>query len=172
MARQAWLEMPVPLWYELSLPRRSFLGVAMKPIFFLYACALLLAATSLLPADSKNWQSGILLETEKQEIRQGSTKTSRTEGTAKDKGNKTEYSQTTTSNTSDDIDTFQVYTIQNHTKTYVARERLLFPWSKPANVSVGEKVKFAVEKNTLFIIDDDGKQHKAGISKVTMNPAH
>jgi hypothetical protein len=36
---------------------------------------------------------------------------------------------------------------------------------------VGEKVKFAIEKNTLYLVDDDGKQHKAGISKVTMNPA-
>ena len=145
----------------------------MKPILLLPVCVLLLAAPrALRAADARNWQSGTLLETEKQEVRQGSTKTTKTEGTAKDKGNKTDYSQTTTSTTSDDVDTFQVYTIQTDTKTYVARERLLFPWSKPANLAVGEKVKYAVEKNTLYLLDDDGKQHKAGISKVTMNAAH
>ena len=117
---------------------------------------------------SRAWRSGTLLETEKQEEHQGSIKRSNTEGTAKDRGNKTEYSQTTTSTTSEDVDTFQVYTIEDDTKTYIAREKLLFPWSKPANVSVGEKVKFAVEKNTLFILDDDGKEHKAGIKKVTL----
>ena len=135
--------------------------------------AVLLAGGAAFAADSsRNWQSGTLLEAEKQEVRQGTTRTSNTEGTAKDKGNKTDYSQTTTSTTTDNYDTFQVYTIQGDTKTYVARERLLFPWSKPASVTVGEKVKYAVAKNTLYLLDDDGKQHKAGISKVSINSAH
>ena len=118
---------------------------------------------------SRDWKSGTLLETEKQEVRTGSTKTTNSDGTIKNKGNKTDYSQTATSTTTDDYDTFQVYTVQSDTKTYIARERLLFPWSKPANVTVGEKVKFAVQKHTLYLLDDDGKQHKAGISKVSVN---
>jgi hypothetical protein len=144
----------------------------MKPLSFLIISSLFLGTSTLLgAADSRNWQTGTLMETEKQEVKQGSTKTTNTEGSAKDNGNKTDYSQTTTSKTSDDVDTFQVYTIHGDQKTYIARERLLFPWSKPANITVGEKVKFAVEKNTMIILDDDGKQHKAGISKVTMNAA-
>jgi len=47
----------------------------------------------------------------------------------------------------------------------MASERSLFAWSKPANITVGE-MKFAVEKNTIYILDDDGKQHKARIKKV------
>jgi hypothetical protein len=121
--------------------------------------------------NSPDWKSGTLLETEKQQVHQGSTKTTNSEGTIKDKGKKADYSQTTTSRTNDDYDTFQVYTIHTDTKTYIARERLLFPWSKPANVAVGEKVKYSVQKNTLYLLDDDGKQHKAGISKVSMNEA-
>ena len=98
-------------------------------------CALSLMAIGAFAADSsRNWQSGTLLETEKQQVPQGTTRTSNTEGIAKDKGNKTDYSQTTTSTTTQDYDNFQVYTIQGDSKTYVARERLLFPWSKPANV--------------------------------------
>jgi len=135
--------------------------------------ALLLVVLAAFAADnSRNWQSGTLLETEKEQVRQGSTKRINTEGTAKDKGKKTDYSETTTSTTTEDYDTFQVYTIQGDTQTYVARERLLFPWSKPASLTVGEKVKYAVAKNTLYLLDDNGKQHKAGISKVSVNSAH
>jgi hypothetical protein len=143
----------------------------MKLAMFSAGC-LLVAAIALCAwgADnSREWKSGTLLETEKQEVRTGSTKTTNRDGTIKEKGKKADYSQTTTSTTTDDYDTFQVYTIQGDGKTYIARERLLFPWSKPANLSVGEKVKYVVQKNTLYLLDDDGKQHKAGISKVSMN---
>jgi hypothetical protein len=118
---------------------------------------------------SREWKSGMLLETEKQQVLTGSTRRTNRDGTINDKGKKADYSQTTTSKTTDDYDTFQVYTIQGDSKTYIARERLLFPWSKPASVSVGEKVKFVVQKNTMYLLDDEGKQHKAGVSKVSMN---
>ncbi|MFL6350452.1 MAG: hypothetical protein ACJ74Z_01185 [Bryobacteraceae bacterium] len=143
----------------------------MRPKVFV-AMLLLIAPAAFGADNSDNWHSGTLLESEKQQVRQGTTKTRHTEGSAKDKGNKTDYSQTTTSTTSDDYDNFQVYTIQGDSKTYVARERLLFPWSKPASVVVGEKVKYAIKKNTLYLLDEDGKQHKAGISRVSMNSAH
>ncbi len=134
--------------------------------------ALLFAALPSIGADnSRDWKAGTLLETEKQEVHQGSTKRTNTQGTVKDKGKKSDYSQTTTSTTTDDKDTFQVYTIEGDGKTYIARERLLFPWSKPANVTVGETVKYSVQKNTLYLLDDDGKQHKAGISKVSVSQA-
>lgn len=137
------------------------------------AWALLAIAPCVFSADTpRDWQSGTLVDTEKQEVRQSTTKTTNTEGTAKDKGKKTDYSQHKTTTTTDNNDTFQVYTIQGDTKTYVARERLLFPWSKPASVTVGDKLKYAVQKNTLYILDDDGKQHKAGISKVSLNASH
>jgi hypothetical protein len=137
------------------------------------AWALLAIAPGVFSADTpRDWQSGMLLDTEKQEVRQGTTKTTNTEGTAKDKGKKTDYSQHKTTTTTENNDTFQVYTIQGETKTYVARERLLFPWSKPASVTVGDKVKYAVQKNTLYILDEDGKQHKAGVSKVSLNSSH
>ena len=145
----------------------------MKRNSFLAISALLFAALYSFGADTvRDWQSGTLLETEKQQVHQGSTTIRNTDGTVKDKGKKADYSQTTTSHTSDDYDTFQVYTIQGDTKTYIAREKLMFPWSKPANVTVGDKVKYSIQKNTLYILDEDGKQHKAGISKVTVNPAH
>jgi hypothetical protein len=119
--------------------------------------------------NSRDWKSGTLVETEKEQVLTGNTRRTNRDSTVKDKGRKTEYSQTTTSKKTDDYDTFQIYTIEDDSRTYIARERLLFPWSKPASVSVGEKVKFVVQKNTMYLLDDEGKQHKAGISKVRMN---
>jgi hypothetical protein len=119
--------------------------------------------------NAREWKSGTLLETEKQQVHTGSTHTTNSNGTIKDKGKKADYSETSTATNTDNYDTFQVYTIQGDGKTYIARERLLFPWSKPANVSVGEKVKYIIQKNTMLLLDDDGKQHKAGISKVSVN---
>jgi len=119
-------------------------------------------------AAARNWQSGTLTGTEQEKVKEGSTKTSSTEGTAKDKGNKTEFSKDTTSTTTDNIETYQVYTIETDKRVYVAKEHLLFPWSKSANVTVGEAVKFSPEKNKIYILDDDGKEHKATIVKVSM----
>ena len=133
--------------------------------YFLLALALCTWGADI----SREWKSGTLFEMEKEQVRTGSTKRTNRDATVKNKGRKGEYSESTTSTETDDYDTFQVYTIQGETRTYIARERLLFPWSKPANVSVGEKVKFVVQKNTLYLLDDDGKQHKAGVSKVKMN---
>lgn len=119
---------------------------------------------------TRQWQSGKLLDTEQQKVKEGSTTTYNTDGQAKDKKNgKTDYSQNTTATTTDNIDTYEVYTIQGADKTYVAREKLLFPWSKPANVTVGADVKYAIDGRKLYILDDDQKEHKASIVKTTLN---
>jgi hypothetical protein len=136
------------------------------------ACLLLAIGLSAVAQNGRDWQSGMLMEAEQQKVKTGTIHTANTDGSAKDKGNRTDYSQNTTVTSTDDYDTFQVYTIRGPHKTYIARERLLFPWSKPANVTVGENVKYVVEKNKLILLDDDGKQHKAGITKVSVNPAH
>jgi hypothetical protein len=142
----------------------------MKRTSFAAGSLLISVAISIWGADtSRDWKSGTLLETEKEQVVTGQTRRTNRDATVKDKGKKSEYSQTTTSKKTDDYDTFQIYTIEDDSRTYIARERLLFPWSKPASVSVGEKVKFVVQKNTMYLLDDEGKQHKAGISKIRMN---
>lgn len=131
--------------------------------------ALLAAGLTVWAAAARNWQSGTLIETEQSKVREGSTKHSNTEGSAKNRGDKTDYSQNTTTTTTDDYETYQTYTIKGEQKTYQAREHLLFPWSKPANVTVGGAVKFAVDKSKLYLLDEDGKEHKATVMKVSLN---
>ena len=72
----------------------------------------------------------------------------------KDRGSKTDYSQTTQTTTTDNIETYQIHTIRGATKTYIAREHLLFPWVQaPLNVTAGETVKYTVEKNKLILLE-------------------
>ena len=125
----------------------------------------LLLATPLALANS--WHTGKLMDTEKQEVPTGSTTTYNTDAKARNGS----YSQNTTAHSTDDTDTYQVFTIQTHTKTYIVREKLNFPWSKPANIALGEEVKFMVQGNKMTILDDDQKQHKTSIVKASVTQA-
>ncbi len=120
-------------------------------------------------AAARQWQSGKLLDTEQQKVHEGSTTTYNTDSQSKRKKDGTDYSRHTTANTTDNIDTYEIYTIRGPEKTYIAREKLLFPWSKPANVTVGGEVKYAVDGRKLYIFDEDNKEHKASIVKTSMN---
>ena len=131
------------------------------------ACVLSAVAVAA-AAPPRNWKSGVLTSTEQQKVNEGSTTTTNRDGQVKDKGNKTDYSSSSTSTTSDNVETYQIYTIESDKVVYVASEHLLFPWSKPANVNVGEDVKYVVEKGKIIILDDDKKEHKATIVKTSM----
>jgi hypothetical protein len=127
---------------------------------------ILLLTTTLALANS--WQTGKLIDTEKQEVPTGSTTTYNTDANAKNG----KYSQNTTAHTTDNTDTYQVFTIETPTRTYIVREKLNFPWSKPANIALGEQVKFTVQGNRLTILDDDQKQHKTSIVKASVTQPH
>jgi hypothetical protein len=55
--------------------------------------------------------------------------------------------------------------IESDTHVYVARERLRWRWSKPANLTINAPIRFAIEKDRRFILDEDGKEHEAKITK-------
>lgn len=122
-----------------------------------------LFSTMAAVAAERNWQNGILTATERQKIREGSTITTNSDSSAKDRGNRTDYSENRTTTKTDNYENYQVYTIQSGDTVFVASEHLLFPWSKPAGITLGKPMKFAVEKGSMYILDEDGKQHKAAI---------
>jgi hypothetical protein len=131
------------------------------------ACVLGLV-TIVAAAPPRHWKAGVLTSMEQQKVNEGSTTTTNRDGQVKDKGNKTDYSSNSTTTTSDNIETYQMYTIESDKVVYVASEHLLFPWSKAANVNVGENIKYVVEKGKIIILDDDNKEHKATIVKTSM----
>jgi hypothetical protein len=128
----------------------------------------LLAIVPVARADDHNWQTGTLTATEKQQVPSGSTTVTSTDASGKDRGDSTQYSGTSTKTKTDDYDTYQVYTVQSGNTIYIARERLLFPWSKPAKLSLGKEFKFAVEGDSMYIQDGTDKQHKATIIKSSL----
>jgi len=77
-------------------------------------------------AESRQWQTGTLTVMEQEKVKIGSTTFRHSEGDAKQKRDKTAYSVHQNETKSDDIDTFEVYTVEAHDKTYVAREKLNF----------------------------------------------
>src|SRR5580698_3580285 len=135
----------------------------MKPIRLISALLPALLLSTIL-AFASDWHTGKLMDTEKQEVPTGSTTTYNTDAKAKNGS----YSQNTTAHSTDNTDTYQVFTIQTPTKTYVVREKLNFPWSKPANIALGEDIKFMVQGNKMTILDDDQKQHKVSIVKASV----
>ena len=75
----------------------------MKRVLIAGMSVLLFAVVCLLGAEGpREWKSGMLLESEKQEVHQGTTETANTEGTIKSKKNNknADYSETTTTTTS------------------------------------------------------------------------
>jgi hypothetical protein len=112
---------------------------------------LALAIPATVRGGERQWQKGRLTDSGQSRVKEGSTTNSNTDGSIKQSGDKTKYSGNTTSTTNDNYETYQTYTIEGEKKIYIAREHLLFPWSKAANVTVGEEVKFAIEKGKLYI---------------------
>lgn len=117
---------------------------------------------------TRDWQTGTLLSTEQSRELDGSTTTTQADGTVKKKGNKSELSGNETSNTTQNYEIYQTYTIRCEDRIYTAREHLLFPWSKPADITVGGPVKLAIQKNKLVLLDESNKEHKTSIVKKAM----
>ena len=145
----------------------------LKPtLSHLRGLACIFFAIAILPgptvaAADRNWQTGTVVGFERQEVPQGSTITTNTDGRAKNQNNGVRYSENSTTTVTNDTDTYQVYTIQAQGTTYVVSEKLNFPWSKPTSVTVGGTVKYSVSGHKMFLMGDDGKEHKATIVRAS-----
>jgi hypothetical protein len=114
---------------------------------------------------ARNWQHGTLVSMEKIQEPSSTTTTKHTQGKVNDSG---KYSQNSTTAQTTDYDNFMVYTIDTADKTFVAKQRLTFPWTKSANVNIGDKVKFAIQKDKIYLVDDDEKEISAKIVKAAL----
>lgn len=117
----------------------------------------ILLSSAVTFAATRPWQTGKLMDAEQQKVKEGSTTTYHADG------------DNAIAHKTDDIDTYEVYTIRGAEKTYVAREKLLFPWSKPASITVGGELKFVIDGRKLIILDENNKEHKASIVKTSLN---
>jgi hypothetical protein len=74
-------------------------------------------------AQSRNWQTGTLLETEQQKVLEGST----TNRTSSGRGNGGNYSGDSTTSKTDNYDTYQVFTISSGQTTMLLASICSFP---------------------------------------------
>jgi hypothetical protein len=119
-------------------------------------------------AENRNWQTGTLIKSEHVKVRDGSAESTGIDGYLNDSRYAFSPNDITTTTRTDIIETYQVFTIRSGQTTYVVREHLALPWSKPASSDVGRPIRFSVENSVLYILDGHGRQHKTEIIKVSL----
>lgn len=125
----------------------------------------LLAVVPLTAGKERDWQTGKVLDSQRQRYFAGTVGNGSTNGIVRDSG--TYSGQTNTSSTAI-YRVFETFVIEGDKYVYLAQERLRWRWSKAANVTVNGPVKYAVEKRKLFIMDEDGKEHEMEVVKKTL----
>jgi hypothetical protein len=119
----------------------------------------------------RDWQTGKVLDTERQRYFTGTVGNSNANGTINASGNSATYTGNGSSSSTAIYRTYETFVIDGDQYVYLAQERIRFRWSKPANVTVNGPVKYAVEKRKLFVMDEDGKEHEMEIVKKTLRVA-
>lgn len=130
----------------------------------------LLAFLFLIPAFAsaekpRNWQTGTVLDSNRSRYFAGTVRNANTNGAINDSGSY--YGNTATSERAI-YRVYQNFVIEGDQYVYLAQEHIKWRWSKPADLTVNGKVKYAVEKRKLYVIDDEGKEHEMGIVKKTL----
>ena len=59
----------------------------------------------------------------------------------------------------------QFYVIETDDFIYQAEQRLRWRWSNSVPLTVNDSVKFAIEKNKLYVIGEDGKEYELSLIK-------
>lgn len=112
-----------------------------------------------------DWQQGKLLSTDEDRYFAGTISSANTAGTVDESGGYGTYSGQTTGSQTAVYKVYQTYVIESESYVYVAKERLRWKWSKPAKLTINAPMRFAVEKDKMVILDEDGKVHETRITK-------
>jgi hypothetical protein len=133
----------------------------------LYRLLIFLAFSTLALAGPKEraWQSGKVLDSQRQRYFAGTVGNSNTTGTVDSSGN---YHGNSSGGETAVYRVVEDFVIEGEQYVYLAQEHLRWRWSKAANVTVNGPVKYAVEKRKLYVMDEDGKEHEMEIVKKTL----
>jgi len=61
-----------------------------------------------------------------------------------------------------------LYTIDDGKYVWVVSRRMRKKHDKPLNVTINAPIKFAVENEDCYLLDDQGKEHKLVVEKKTL----
>jgi len=134
--------------------------------FSLLAAFVMAVTLPLSGAKQRDWQTGKILDSQRQRYFAGTVGSGSTNGTV-DEGSGTYRGQTNSSSTAV-YRVFETFVIEGDKYVYLAQERLRWRWSKAANVTINGPVKYPAEKRRLYIIDEDGKEHEMEIVRKTL----
>jgi len=114
----------------------------------------------------RDWQNGKMLDTERTRHYVGTSGSSKTSGTVDigERGSGKIDTETRTDETPM-YKVYQTYAIETADRVYIVQERIRWVWSKAANLEVNGPVRYAVEGDTAYILDRQGKEHKTSIVK-------
>ena len=129
----------------------------------LWATTLLLPLSPFAQAEKQhNWQTGTVLDSTRSRYFAGTVGNANSNGRVDDNGS---YSGNTSASEIAVYRVYQNFEIEDDQHVFLAQEHIKWRWSKAADLTVNGKVKFAVEKRKLYVIDDEGKEHEMEIIK-------
>lgn len=140
--------------------------IRFRVVISIIACCVVLFGTSTAKSKERNWQTGKVLDTNRDKTYAGSIGDA--SGTATTAGNTT-YGNANGS-TQAIYRVYETYTIESGDYVYMCEEHLRWRWSKPATLTVNAPVEFAIEKDRLFIKSEDGTEHETKIIKKILKP--
>ena len=127
---------------------------------------LLLMTCALASAErARDWQTGTVLDTNRSRYFAGTIGNANAYGNVNENGS---YNGNATASETAIYRVYQNFLIEGDQYVYLAQEHLKWRWSKPADLTVNGKVKYAIEKRKLYVIDDEGKEHEMEIVKKTL----
>jgi hypothetical protein len=129
---------------------------------FAVLCLLLLVTPLATAEKQRDWRNGTVLDSSRSRYFAGTIGNSNTSGSVNDSGS---FNGSTTSSETAVYRVYQNFVIEGDQYAYLAQEHLHWRWSKPADLTVNGKVKYAVDKRKLYVIDDEGKEHEMEIVK-------
>jgi hypothetical protein len=138
--------------------------LSMKPFLaFAVICVplMLLSNTSFAKEKQREWQTGKVVDTNRDRTYAGSV--GNASGTATTSGGTT-YGSASGSSTAV-YRVYETYTIEAGDYVYVCQEHIKWRWSKPAVLTVNGPVQFAMEKDRIYIKSEDGSEHETKIIK-------
>jgi hypothetical protein len=120
--------------------------VARRRLFLLFV----LATLALAAPKERAWQTGKVLDSQRQRYFAGTVGNSNTNGAVDSSGN---YHGNSSGGETAVYRVVEDFVIEGDQYVYLAQERLRWRWSRAANVTVNGPIKYAVEKRKLYVID-------------------
>jgi len=131
---------------------------------------------SLATAETRNWHTGVVLDSQTVRRYVGSHVSGSETGTLTTSdygyGVSGTYHGESTGTSSAIYRVDELYYIKCDGYVYVASQRLRWRWSKPARLVVNKEVQVAIVKDTMYLLDEAGQEYKTSILKRVALPGN